>query len=82
MARGVGDDDPRQIVYTRLSISSVQMQLVGVARDAADTFGALDRRQVNWRPDATRWSVARCFDHLLTANQLMRVAADEAVAAR
>src|SRR5262249_13165277 len=48
--------------------------------DAHGAFGALDVRQLNWRPDAKQWSVAQCLDHLLTANRLivqfMEAAAD------
>ena len=42
-------------------------------------FGALDARQLNWRPDATRWSVGQCFEHLLLANRLMFQAAKDAL---
>jgi hypothetical protein len=49
--------------YTRLPLRSVQDELAGAARETADAFGALDVRRLNWRPDATRWSVGQCFDH-------------------
>ena len=65
--------------YTTLSLSEVKTGLDEVARDAEATFGALDGRQLNWRPDAKRWSVAQCFEHLLTANSLMLKAAEEAL---
>jgi hypothetical protein len=65
--------------YTTLSLADVKTGLDDVARDAQATFGGLDARQLNWRPDATRWSVAQCFEHLLTANRLMFQAADEAL---
>lgn len=31
-------------------------------------FGGLTAPQLNWTPEANQWSVAQCFDHLLTAN--------------
>ena len=31
-------------------------------------FGDLTAQQLNWKPGADRWSVAQCFDHLVTAN--------------
>src|SRR6266850_1002911 len=31
-------------------------------------FGDLNAQQLNWKPSADQWSVAQCFDHLLTAN--------------
>ena len=57
--------------YTTLSLAELRIALDDVARDAQVTFGGLDARQLNWRPDATRWSVAQCFEHLLAANRLM-----------
>jgi hypothetical protein len=32
------------------------------------SFGNLIHRQLNWKPEADRWSVAQCFDHLVTSN--------------
>jgi hypothetical protein len=40
-----------------------------VAGDAKMTFGTLTNVQLNWRPSSDRWSVAQCFDHLITTNQ-------------
>lgn len=65
--------------YTSLSLADIHAGLGEVARDAQTTFGGLDARQLNWQPDATRWSVAHCFAHLITAHQLMFLAADEAM---
>jgi DinB family protein len=65
--------------YTTLSFAQVQAGLEAVAADTQSAFGALDARQLNWRPDATRWSVAQCFEHLLTANRLMVEAAQGAL---
>jgi hypothetical protein len=65
--------------YTTLSFAQVQAGLDAVAADTQSTFGALDARQLNWRPDATRWSVAQCFEHLLAANGLMADAARAAL---
>lgn len=57
--------------YTKLSLSDVHTAFLDVARDAQQTFGMLDSRQLNWRPDLARWSVAQCFDHLVVCNRLM-----------
>ena len=65
--------------YTTLSLVDVRAGLDDVARDTERTFGGLDPRQLNWRPDATRWSVAQCFEHLVTANRLMVRAPQEAL---
>jgi hypothetical protein len=65
--------------YTTLSLAEVRRGLEDIAREAQATFGALTPAQLNWQPEATRWSVAQCFDHLLTANSMMFRAADEAL---
>jgi hypothetical protein len=66
------------IVYTRLALSEVGAGLEGLARQTEAMFGRLDATQVNWRPDASRWSVAQCFEHLVTANRMMMQAEEEA----
>src|SRR5215211_2224527 len=40
-----------------------------LAVNAKATFGNLTVSQLNWKPSAERWSVAQCFDHLLTSNK-------------
>src|SRR5215216_3418295 len=40
-----------------------------VASEAKSTFGHLTASQLNWKPSAERWSVAQCFEHLLTSNK-------------
>lgn len=65
--------------YTALSLAAMTADLDAVAQDAQATFGALDARQLNWRPDARGWSAAQCFDHLLTVNRLMARKAEEAL---
>lgn len=66
--------------YTRLTLREIESALSDVVRDTEATFGRLQARQLNWRPDAQQWSVAQCFDHLLTANRLMFDAAEDALA--
>ena len=65
--------------YTTLSLAEVRTGLDAMARETRATFGGLDGRQLNWRPDAVRWSVAQCFEHLLTTNRLMFRAAEDAL---
>ena len=65
--------------YTRLSIDDIGTALDAAADDARATFGGLDARALNWKPDATRWSVAQCLEHVLTANRLMVSAVDAAM---
>jgi DinB superfamily len=40
-----------------------------IAAEAKPTFGRLTPAQLNWKPSAERWSVAQCFEHLLTTNK-------------
>jgi hypothetical protein len=40
-----------------------------IAAETKSTFGRLTPTQLNWKPSAERWSVAQCFDHLLTTNK-------------
>lgn len=61
--------------YTQLTLADVGTELHDIAREAQEVFGALDARQLNWRPDETRWGVAQCFEHLLSTNRLMLTAA-------
>jgi hypothetical protein len=47
--------------------------LVSAANAIADEtlagFSDLTAQQLNWKPGADQWSVAQCFDHLVTANE-------------
>ena len=65
--------------YTTLSLRDVESALSDTARDTDAIFGRLDAHQLNWRPASHQWSVAQCFDHLLTANRLMFTAAENAL---
>jgi hypothetical protein len=68
-----------RMTYTTLSLDEVTAEHAAIARDAATTFGGLDDRQLNWRPDDARWSVAQCFDHLLATNAAMFRSIDAAL---
>ena len=57
--------------YTTLSLATIRAELDAISDDVQATFGPLDLRQLNWRADAARWSVAQCLDHLLSANRQM-----------
>jgi DinB superfamily len=54
------------INYT--SVSEIITAAAQVAEDANRVFGGLTSKQLNWKPAAERWSVAQCFDHLITSN--------------
>jgi hypothetical protein len=57
--------------YVSLSLEQIRRALDEVAKDAEKSFGVLDSRQLNWRPDETSWSVAQCLEHMVTSNRLM-----------
>ena len=65
--------------YATSSLVDVRNGLDNIAREAQATFGGFDGRQLNWRRDEARWSVAQCFEHLLTANRLMFQGAEDAL---
>jgi len=65
--------------YTTLSLADVGAELSAIARDTQSVFGLLDEQQLNWRLDATSWSVAQCFDHLLNTNREMFQAVEAAM---
>ena len=49
-------------------VDSLVSQADAIAQDAQKVFGGLSKEQLNWKPGAERWSVAQCFDHLISAN--------------
>jgi DinB superfamily len=65
--------------YATLSLADVRGGLDSIARETQATFGRFDAQQLNWRPDAPRWSVEQCYDHLLTAHRLMFQATEVAL---
>src|SRR4051812_7693774 len=70
------------IGFTRLTPVEIRAELDAVGREAAALFGALDASQLNWQPDATRWSVAQCLEHLLLANAQMLTSMERALDSR
>ena len=49
-------------------VSNLTAVLSQVSDDARRVFGALTVDELNWTPDPARWSVAQCFDHLITTH--------------
>jgi hypothetical protein len=43
-------------------------ELRNIGSNARAEFGTLNAEQLNWKPGVDRWSVAQCFDHLITTN--------------
>ena len=55
--------------YRTAGLTDVIAAANNVANEARSTFGHLTPSQLNWKPSAERWSVAQCFEHLLTSNK-------------
>ena len=54
-------------------------RVLGHGRDTETVFGRYDATQLNWQPQAGRWSVAQCFDHLLKTASGMFLTFDRAL---
>ena len=65
--------------YTTLSLAEVIAEVDDIADVAVASFGGLDTRRLNWKPDEQRWSVAQCLEHLLTGNVLLIRSARDAL---
>src|SRR6185369_14541993 len=55
--------------YLTAKLLALITEANNIAAEAKSTFGRLTPTQLNWKPSAERWSVAQCFDHLLTSNK-------------
>ena len=51
-------------------IDKVTSELRTSAANAKATFGSLSPEQLNWKPTPKSWSIAQCFDHLITTHTL------------
>lgn len=65
--------------YTTLSPAEVRAELDAIALDVEAGFSGLDGRQLDWKPDPSRWSVGQCLEHLLAANGQMAEMAERAL---
>src|SRR4029079_18411931 len=51
-------------------VSPICSDLKTTADDAKATFGSLSAEQLNWKPSPKSWSIAQCFDHLISTHSL------------
>jgi len=55
--------------YLTADLPTVITEANSIAAETKSTFGRLTPTQLNWKPSPERWSVAQCFEHLLTSNK-------------
>ena len=55
--------------YLKADLPTVITEANSIAAETKSTFGRLSPTQLNWKPSPERWSVAQCFEHLLTSNK-------------
>ena len=51
-------------------IKNITAGMLQIAADAEGSFGNLSARELNWKPAEKSWSIAQCFDHLITTHSL------------
>ncbi len=54
----------------KTDISAICSNLQQVGEDARRDFGSLSAEKLNWKPAEKSWSIAQCFDHLITTHSL------------
>lgn len=52
----------------RAEVEKLEQDVRAIGENAKREFGMLSKDQLNWKPAPDRWSVAQCFDHLITTN--------------
>ena len=67
------------MTYTSLALPDVIAEAEAITADADRTFGALTPAQLNWRPDASQWSVGQCLDHLIRTDAALGRALDDVI---
>ena len=53
----------------RTELQQLQMEIRSITDQIQNEFGGLRADQLNWKPAPASWSVAQCFDHLITSNK-------------
>jgi hypothetical protein len=68
--------------YRKADVVTVIDAANNIAADAKSAFGNLTPSQLNWKPSPERWSVAQCFEHLITTNNAYFPAIDSVAAGK
>lgn len=61
-------------------LQTVVTETENINRDAQQLVRGLNDQQLNWKPDADRWSVAQCLDHLAVTAVAWKPILNEAIA--
>src|ERR1041385_6403765 len=51
-------------------VDKIIYELQKTADEASEFFNSFSIDQLNWKPTEKSWSIAQCFDHLITTHNL------------
>lgn len=51
-------------------ITGLHSEVLSVNQYIHNDFLSLTGKQINWKPEPHKWSIAQCFDHLILANNI------------
>ena len=49
-------------------VEELKKEVLTISDNAQSKFGGFNSTQLNWKPAPESWSVAQCFEHLITTN--------------
>jgi len=55
--------------YQTITLPEIFDEAEAITGAARTLFSHLNAQQLNWKPDADSWSVAQCFEHLISTNR-------------
>lgn len=54
----------KEFLESKDLLQTVISETESISREAQELVKGLDEEQLNWKPDASQWSIAQCLDHL------------------
>ena len=61
-------------------LETIASETVKINREAEQLVEGLTEQQLNWKPDASQWSIAQCLDHLAVTARAWEQILTEAIA--
>lgn len=61
-------------------LQTIESEIGKTNREAAELAAGLSEQELNWKPDATEWSVAQCLDHLAVTSRAWEQILSDAIA--